>query len=108
MKAAILVSLLFAFASAQCNITAVGDLSPECSFDTPWCTLQYNSTVNTACVECLSNCDCKPGQYCSSDPSTYRTCIEFEAEGKECFGYDNVQILDQVIPEDFKWFLNSF
>jgi hypothetical protein len=54
------------------------------------------------CVQCLTNCDCKMNQYCSSAPGQIGQCKKFDKYGDDCFGYQNNQLTNRSFPEDLK------
>merc|ERR1711879_284966 len=51
---------------------------------TPYCWNTDDTNNQATCLECISDCDCKPGRYCSFQPGdNLGTCVKFEAQGKD-------------------------
>jgi len=82
-------------------------VSPNCTDpQKPYC-IQSNSD-NTRpqynCAECVSDCDCSSGQYCSGNTwlNLAGTCQSFGAEGIRCFPMSYNQLYDSNIPSTYK------
>eukprot|EP00029_Vermamoeba_vermiformis_P012079 TRINITY_DN6890_c0_g1_i1.p1 TRINITY_DN6890_c0_g1~~TRINITY_DN6890_c0_g1_i1.p1 ORF type:complete len:218 (-),score=39.92 TRINITY_DN6890_c0_g1_i1:44-697(-) len=92
-----LVAALFSALNAQsCDVKYVNGLAPECisqKSTAPYCRLDvYTSGATTICSECLTDCDCDVGQYCSVAPETLGTCRAFSAAGRDCLPFTEAQL----------------
>eukprot|EP01092_Planopodium_desertum_P003067 TRINITY_DN1521_c0_g1_i2.p2 TRINITY_DN1521_c0_g1~~TRINITY_DN1521_c0_g1_i2.p2 ORF type:complete len:221 (+),score=46.24 TRINITY_DN1521_c0_g1_i2:675-1337(+) len=90
-----------------CPSTDIGGFSQPCIVadeKLPYCNSHQisASTSENICVECISNCDCSPGKYCSTNPNEFGVCIKFEAQGKECYPYGGGDLLDAAVPDKYK------
>jgi len=109
MKATLLLLLLYLVNLSICQVCTLeykNAISPDCTDLTrPYC-IQSNIDVNNTqynCVQCVNDCDCGIGLYCSSNrwENQAGTCINFGAEGNDCVPMDGGSLSNIKI--DSKW-----
>jgi len=90
--------LIQVFAGTTCNsANGVNTFNPDCTASNlPYCQqtipAQNGVPATYECVQCISNCDCSPNNFCSQQPGEIGTCIEFNRYGQFCFPLSNSQI----------------
>jgi len=92
-------------AATSCGANYAGRPSPECvSIDAPFCVLSSNNPTTYQCSECLSDCDCPIGKFCSNNSYGGKagSCVKFEAEERDCVSMVSADLLDASIPDTFK------
>jgi len=98
----------YIIAGTPCSITQ-GVVNPVCTNKKGkenYCRdINQNSAILTPtfeCTQCISNCDCKFNQYCSSAPGQVGVCKKFDKVGDDCFPYDITKLQDESFPESQK------
>ncbi len=98
---------LQALNAQSCDVKYVNGLAPECiskKSTVPYCRLDvYTSGATPICGECLTDCDCDLGQYCSSAPETLGTCVAFKAAGRDCLPFTEAQLENSDFDASLKW-----
>jgi len=97
------------FAQSTCDPSkGLLTFNPDCQdINNPYCRQTAVSPTTYTCVACVSQCDCSPGDYCSSDSTIgIGTCQSFtpdcNSDGCECRPLSPSQILDSTFPDSWK------
>jgi len=90
-----------------CNSTFATQYPPiasVCPFDNPYCRMipTTQGNINYECRACFSQCDCANDEFCSSNPSTFGTCVQFNKGGQSCLPLTGPQLTDSSIPDSWK------
>jgi hypothetical protein len=95
--------------STSCEAATVNAFSESCvtekegAFWYPYCR-QVTTGVSPQfeCRECVSQCDCDLGMYCSREPGEVGQCRKFAMEGKPCRPMNASQLTSSDIDDEWK------
>jgi len=96
--------------NGQCLTNYSDHFDPTCSESDPYCVPPVPSsptaapTLSGTCVACWSSCDCKIGQYCSTDSSSYHECedIPSSLSGSTCLPFSTADLANDKYPSSLK------
>jgi len=99
--------LVFEIHSQSCTVDFVGNASPDCiSLKKPYCQRVNvpDQSSRYDCVECVNDCDCDPGQYCSVDVWNGKAgyCQNFKKAGSSCIPMDDTRKRNSKIENKWK------
>jgi len=89
----------FSLGGTACNSSVIG-INSQCPADQPYCV--FITTNTTECRECKSNCDCDYNKYCSVNPETIGTCLDFTPYGITCYPYSAQQLTNANFSDTYK------